>query len=966
MQRMSRLRSGVSSAAIVSLLSLSTGCGDQPGSSPAKQPQSAQVGLGSTADAGTNAPTVEKKVSALVGPDDPIPYGDFGESPSPSDASWAATVAELIALAKDAKTAAGYITAVVGAVNATIGILQLIGILPKSDEVATAIADLNAIGTGITWQALQNYIDPEYADIVTATTQAIEDPSTVYPGGPYDQASNSAAYALTEGGAWSRSVIGSGNDASTDGDWIGFPVYTTDQYGNYTIGSNWPQYPDSWDDFSLNGVSLKWKQVVPGRPAITADGGQDLVFEWRMGAPFALKGIAGRLAVIATMDPSFKTDRKHDLELQNLFTGLEGNFTTMMEGVQCADTDKYFAHASAHGAYPYTVPAVQAYECVIVCADIYTGIASLSSVTPPIPSSIGGAWPNGYQQPGGSWYDYSAMCENTRGSAAYVQAYNAAVYGVRKQMPLFEMRSMLDHLYQIIHHQPDLTQTYSRIPVQNSANYCLDVPAANPAAGTPLQLWPCNGTAAQNWSYNRATGQIENPILGTCVDVQWANTQPWTTVWSWPCTTPTGTPPQIDNPAQEWTYSAEHNILVNKLGVSLGAADLFAGAQVYTTSTGLQGLEFSQAATGGAPRISLWHHDGYVKGDLNGDGYSDIMLAGDSWSYVPIASNGGNGVFWGASLAPDDGSYLVWAASPGVKAVAGDFDGDGISDVALTGVSNWGSIPVGFVQPNNGVLHITNATNPDMQNFAYWASSPNVQTVSGDFDGDGRSDIAIVGNSNWTTIPIAFSNGDGSFHVTNASSPTFASYAATPGAKAVAGDFNGDGKSDIALVGFTASNVIPVAISGGDGTFVLQTPAVTAGDANFTYYSTLPGVKAVAGDFDGDGRADIALTGGAGWWTIPVAYWVTNTSMRVTNSGISSGDTGYPTYATGAGVLVASGDFNHDGKSDIALLGGTGWWTIPVAFSNGDGTWGVTNNSTQGLNIPAMAASSGAIAVGAY
>ena len=37
------------------------------------------------------------------------------------------------------------------------------------------------------------------------------------------------------------------------------------------------------------------------------------------------------------------------------------------------------------------------------------------------------------------------------------------------------------------------------------------------------------------------------------------------------------------------------------------------------------------------------------------------------------------------------------------------------------------------------------------------------------------------------------------------------------------------------------------------------------------------------------------------------------------------------------------GDYDNDGLADIALTGGVGWNTLPVAFSNGDGTFHVTN-----------------------
>ena len=75
--------------------------------------------------------------------------------------------------------------------------------------------------------------------------------------------------------------------------------------------------------------------------------------------------------------------------------------------------------------------------------------------------------------------------------------------------------------------------------------------------------------------------------------------------------------------------------------------------------------------------------------------------------------------------------------------------------------------------------------------FSIWATNPGVQAVGGDFDGDGRNDIALTGGnaggSLWKTVPVAFSKGDGSFRVTNVSVGDFSIWATNPGVFAVSG-----------------------------------------------------------------------------------------------------------------------------------------------------------------------------------
>ncbi|WP_203912964.1 peptidoglycan DD-metalloendopeptidase family protein, partial [Rhizocola hellebori] len=85
-----------------------------------------------------------------------------------------------------------------------------------------------------------------------------------------------------------------------------------------------------------------------------------------------------------------------------------------------------------------------------------------------------------------------------------------------------------------------------------------------------------------------------------------------------------------------------------------------------------------------------------------------------------------------------------------------------------------------------------------------------------------------------------------------------------PGASAQV-DFNGDGRTDIAVAGVGGWNSIPLALAGNDLSFATSTPLVGA----FADYAANPMVKMVPGDFNGDGRTDIALTGVVGWNSIP-------------------------------------------------------------------------------------------------
>ena len=891
------------------------------------------------ADAGATSGLTSVR-SEIVGPAFAYSY-IYAQHPDPnatdtSDMDWETFLDDLGTVAKDAKSIAGAVSGIIGGITTGISILQLLGILPAPvDEVALLTQDVNAIGTGATWLSLHDYVDPNVSLVQTVAQIDIPEQgiTNVVTSGEDGDAAAAVAN-LSTYGAWHRVAIGSGNDSSTD-------KALPHPYGGYNGGN----------------VQLgNWKQLIPPAP-IDA---MNEVFDWRLGAPALLRAIALRMTIMGAINPNFARDPSYRPELQAMHDGLAQMYQTMLGGIQCAWAD--YGYGPGVGSKPPTVSA-----CQIVCADIYTGISSLTAITP------SGA--------NGSYNNSDGTCEAHVNTEAFADAVNQTNYNVRSKIPLFEMQSMVDLLETMLRGAPDLTQKYHRITPQSQQNLCVGTVGASGNWGTNLQLTACNpADPSQYWDYNRTTGQISNPNLNVCID-EGGGFSYGTDIGVGQCATPhappddpAAPPSQIDNLAQKWTFDPSSGQLRNGFGVAmawfinpLSPGPASEGNLIVTEVVGQGGYDVPVLDYSSPKGNMAWHADGFTKGDGNGDALPDIYLAGAGGGNIPVAENENGGNFYCDALSIDNTQFSdVWAKSPGVKVLTGDFNGDGLSDILLTGGSGWQSLPIAF-KTGSG-FHVTNGTNSYIVNFAGWATWQNAWPVTGDFNGDGRTDIALVGSPVYRTLPVAFSNGDGTFYTANNGiSSTFYSYAAQPGARPVTGDFNGDGLSDIAIIGGTTSNLIPIALSNGDGTFTVQSGVVTSGDTNFTTYSTWAGVHAVSGDFDGDGKGDIALTGGSGWWTVPVAFSNGDGTFRVTNSGISWGDGGFPTYATW-GAQPVSGDFNNDGKSDIALTGGhspdgSPWGSIPVAFSNGDGTWGVANNYTQGLNFPGQASTPGVYAV---
>jgi len=301
--------------------------------------------------------------------------------------------------------------------------------------------------------------------------------------------------------------------------------------------------------------------------------------------------------------------------------------------------------------------------------------------------------------------------------------------------------------------------------------------------------------------------------------------------------------------------------------------------------------------------------------------------------------------------------FASWSSQPDVRSLAGDFDGDGASDIVLTGGAGWSSMPVAFSN-RDGSFRVVNFFIGD---FATWATAPGVKTLVGNFNGDRKSDVALVGGAGWTSIPVAFSNGNGIFSVTNSWVGEFGAWAAVPNVDVLAGDFDGDGRTDVALAGGDPNwwHTMPVAFSRRGGTFKITNLDVGI----FAVRAGMVGTKKVVGDFDGDGKADVAVVGNTASRTMPVAFSRGKGRFDVSDAPIGE----FAAWAAVPGVKVLAGDFNGDKRSDIALIGGDpAWWsTVPVAFSNGDGTFNVTNHTVYfpGGNLSASAAQGGATVV---
>jgi len=346
--------------------------------------------------------------------------------------------------------------------------------------------------------------------------------------------------------------------------------------------------------------------------------------------------------------------------------------------------------------------------------------------------------------------------------------------------------------------------------------------------------------------------------------------------------------------------------------------------------------------------------------DLNGDGISDIIMSSLADNIaVRIVNEDGDPTQIATALY----SCGVGAGAAGIA--TGDFDGDGDIDIA---VANSGTISISRFK-NNGdgtFANIGNVTTPHGAGFR--------ELISFDVDGDGDLDLATVYDDGGNAALSIFKN-DGLFGLTEFTQGIFSAYSpehgiavgifdnttgklgliyvdasdtvkmlvdldttptpsdiyqeiilTSPSFRRIAvGDFNLDGNTDIALCSGTPTlgNFVRIIDGQGNGTFTVG--------GNFTFVFNNNTYDILSMDLDNDSDLDL---------TIAKRGAVTQSLVFYTNDGAGNFASATQVDVNNPGA-IALGDFNVDGRPDVA-----------VSSSTGDANYIFLNASTGGVADP--------------
>ncbi|MFD7705214.1 FG-GAP-like repeat-containing protein [Streptomyces caelestis] len=286
-----------------------------------------------------------------------------------------------------------------------------------------------------------------------------------------------------------------------------------------------------------------------------------------------------------------------------------------------------------------------------------------------------------------------------------------------------------------------------------------------------------------------------------------------------------------------------------------------------------------------------------------------------------------------ATAAALTGGLLVALAGPAAAAPSGldsDFNGDGYRDVAVTaplasvgGKGGAGAVTILYGSPQGAGARKTQTLTQDSAGVPGAAEKDDqfgAHTAPGDFNGDGYADLAVGApgedagsDTDGGTVVILWGGSGGLSGATTVADPT-RSVHDWFGQVVAAGDYDGDGRADLAI----ASDVNKVDVYRGGftksgstgGRYTVTTPVLKV--KGIDIYNLTPG------DIGADGRTDLVVDGyegdSGGEYSYNANYWLPGSSSGITASGARK---------LPAGVISDIGDVNADGYGDIVI--GNDW-----------------------------------------
>lgn len=370
-----------------------------------------------------------------------------------------------------------------------------------------------------------------------------------------------------------------------------------------------------------------------------------------------------------------------------------------------------------------------------------------------------------------------------------------------------------------------------------------------------------------------------------------------------------------------------------------GFSDVLVGAPYYSGTGGnlylylgsVSGLSVTPAQIINAGVANIrFAYSVSTAGDVNGDGYSDVIVGAPSYSYGET-EEGGAFLYLGSAAGlvgspawVSEGNQINARLGTSVS-TAGDVNADGYSDVALgahyyeNGESREGKAYL-YLGSSLGLSSSPAWSQEGNQSSAYFGTPV---TTAGDVNGDGYSDLIVCANSYdhgegdegmaflYLGGPSGLSTGS-AWNASGEDEDNYFGYTVSS-----AGDVNGDGHSDVVVGAFGYDGnrgkayLFPGSASGLSTTASWSKTGETAGD----YFGTSVGS---AGDVNGDGYADV-LIGASNYSSYSGRAYLYSGGASGLSSSASWTATGESLNSYFGATAATAGDVNGDGYADVVI-----------------------------------------------
>jgi hypothetical protein len=316
-----------------------------------------------------------------------------------------------------------------------------------------------------------------------------------------------------------------------------------------------------------------------------------------------------------------------------------------------------------------------------------------------------------------------------------------------------------------------------------------------------------------------------------------------------------------------------------------------------------------------------------VTGDFDGDGKDDILVHSGN-SILIYRSNGSQLEIAFSAVERVPGP---WQFQPGDQFYVGDFNGDGKDEVAVFNGTDWAFEYLGLLADDgrSGLRLIARYDN----SMPGWDFKSHDRFYVADFDGDGKHDLFVFNGDQWSIPYLGMLRSSGSgFSVARRYDGTMPGWQMKPGDRHMVGDFTGDGKQDLWV------------FNGNDWSIPYLVMLRSTGNAlafSHRYDATMPGWtmrrydQHFVGDFNKDGKADLYVFNGANW---SIAYLgmlrSDGTQLQLTRRY----DGNAPGWQMRKNDKHWVADINRDGRADLFVYNHEDWATEYLGTMISSGT----------------------------